>query len=289
MSSVTVDPARIRTIPDPGEPVPRLNWPTILLLLGGVAVFVASTTLALTGTWPWWPSVILNAIAAFVLFTVSHEASHHSASSRRDAQHVARPARDAVLRPARGLSHVALHPHAAPPVHEPRRRQRPRPLHPPRRPLDAAAALADDRPLVRRLLRPKMLTRPRGEIVEAVVTWVVLLSIAALAIVTGSASRCSSSTSCRSASPCSSSAGRSTTCRTTELTATPEEDRFRTTRNRIGLRAPALPAAALPELPPRPSPAPGGAVLPLHRGLATLGGRVPRRTTRRSATCAAAR
>ena len=32
MSSVSVDPSRIRTIPDPGEPVPRVNWPTILLL-----------------------------------------------------------------------------------------------------------------------------------------------------------------------------------------------------------------------------------------------------------------
>ena len=48
---------------------------------------------------------------------------------RPPAQHLDRPNRDAVLRPRRAVLDLALHPYAAPPVHQPRRRTRPRPLH----------------------------------------------------------------------------------------------------------------------------------------------------------------
>ena len=36
MTSITIDPERIRTIPDPQEPVPVVNWPTVLLLVGSI-------------------------------------------------------------------------------------------------------------------------------------------------------------------------------------------------------------------------------------------------------------
>ena len=63
------------------EPVPGVAWPTAGLLAGGLLLFAGSTALAVAEVLPWPVSVLLNAVAAFMLFTVSHEASHHSASS----------------------------------------------------------------------------------------------------------------------------------------------------------------------------------------------------------------
>ena len=74
--------ARIRTIPDPKEPVPLLARPTIWLFFGGMALWFTSTALALTDTWPLVLSIPVNTVACFVLFTVSHEASHNTISSR---------------------------------------------------------------------------------------------------------------------------------------------------------------------------------------------------------------
>ncbi len=84
MTSVpTADPiARIRTIPDPREPVPLLAHPTVWLFFGGMALWFGSTALALTETWPLALSIACNTVASFMLFTVSHEASHSTISSR---------------------------------------------------------------------------------------------------------------------------------------------------------------------------------------------------------------
>jgi ring-1,2-phenylacetyl-CoA epoxidase subunit PaaE len=60
-------------------------WPTVALLAGALAVWIGSTVLAVTGTWPWPVSVPLNAIASFVLFTVSHDAAHNAVSSNGTA------------------------------------------------------------------------------------------------------------------------------------------------------------------------------------------------------------
>ena len=80
---VATDPvARIRTIPDPAEPVPLLARPTAWLCAGGLALWTASTVLTLAGTWPLALGIACNAIASFLLFTVSHEASHSTISTR---------------------------------------------------------------------------------------------------------------------------------------------------------------------------------------------------------------
>lgn len=71
----------LRRIPDPAEPVPRVAWPTIALLVAGVGLFAASTTAAVAGLWPDAAAVAVNAVAIFGLFTVSHDAAHHAASS----------------------------------------------------------------------------------------------------------------------------------------------------------------------------------------------------------------
>jgi fatty acid desaturase len=68
-------------IPDPAEPVPSLAIPTFLLLLAGIGLWVGSSALYLADVLPWWAAVPLNAIASYLLFTVSHDAAHHSVSS----------------------------------------------------------------------------------------------------------------------------------------------------------------------------------------------------------------
>jgi ring-1,2-phenylacetyl-CoA epoxidase subunit PaaE len=51
------------------------------LFAGGIALFAGSTALAVADVWPWPISVALNAIAAYALFTVAHDAAHRSVSS----------------------------------------------------------------------------------------------------------------------------------------------------------------------------------------------------------------
>ncbi len=75
----------IRRIPDPDEPVPVLARPTVALFVVCWATWIGSTALALSGAWPWALGVVVNAIACFAMFTVSHEASHHTLSTARGA------------------------------------------------------------------------------------------------------------------------------------------------------------------------------------------------------------
>jgi fatty acid desaturase len=71
---------RIKRIPAPDEPVPEVARPTLLLFAAGSGLWAASTAAALTGVWPWPVSTLLNTAAAFLLFTVSHEAAHNTIS-----------------------------------------------------------------------------------------------------------------------------------------------------------------------------------------------------------------
>jgi ring-1,2-phenylacetyl-CoA epoxidase subunit PaaE len=79
--SVSERPVSVTRIPDPAEPVPPVAWPTVLLLLGAIVLLAGSTALAVSGAWPMWLSVLPNAVAIYLLFTVAHDASHHAASS----------------------------------------------------------------------------------------------------------------------------------------------------------------------------------------------------------------
>jgi len=74
---------RITTIPRPEEPIPLVPWPTVGLFAGAAVVYGTSTALGVADVWPWPLTTILNAIAAFVFFTVAHEASHSAASSNQ--------------------------------------------------------------------------------------------------------------------------------------------------------------------------------------------------------------
>jgi ring-1,2-phenylacetyl-CoA epoxidase subunit PaaE len=79
--SATASPVTRTVIPDPDERVPLVAWPTVALLFASFGLAFASTLLGLHGTVPIPVSVALNAIAAYLFFTVSHDAAHHAASS----------------------------------------------------------------------------------------------------------------------------------------------------------------------------------------------------------------
>ncbi len=71
----------VTRIPDPAEPVPRISLPALGLLAGGLGLWSGSTLAYTVGGWPWPLSTALNALASYLLFTVAHDASHHSLST----------------------------------------------------------------------------------------------------------------------------------------------------------------------------------------------------------------
>jgi ferredoxin-NADP reductase/fatty acid desaturase len=80
----TERPAAVQQgLPDPGEQVPKLSWPIVGIFTFALALFGASTWAALTDAWPAIVTITASAVAIFVLFTVVHDASHYSISSRR--------------------------------------------------------------------------------------------------------------------------------------------------------------------------------------------------------------
>lgn len=70
-------------LPDPGEQVPKLARPTIGIYVTALTAFVISTLAAIGGYAPIWVTIPVNATVVFVMFTVVHDASHYSVSSKR--------------------------------------------------------------------------------------------------------------------------------------------------------------------------------------------------------------
>lgn len=62
---------------------PKLAWPTVILFVAAVTIFAASTYAYLVGALPLAWVILINSIAAYMSFTVVHEASHNIISSNR--------------------------------------------------------------------------------------------------------------------------------------------------------------------------------------------------------------
>ena len=62
---------------------PTVAWPTVVLFGGCVLAWVAATLAALAGHFPYWAASIVNAVAAFAIFTPMHDASHRSVAQAR--------------------------------------------------------------------------------------------------------------------------------------------------------------------------------------------------------------
>src|SRR5437870_2640635 len=124
MSTVLNPPAPPRhALPDPGETVPSFSWPIAGIFASALALFATGTWLALEGRLP-GVTIALNATAIFVMFTVVHDASHYSISSRRWVNGVF--GRMAMLFvspliafPAFGFIHIEHHRHTNDDDHDP--------------------------------------------------------------------------------------------------------------------------------------------------------------------------
>jgi ring-1,2-phenylacetyl-CoA epoxidase subunit PaaE len=78
-----VAPLTVQRIPNPDEPIPRVVWRTLALFGLALSIWVSSSALAISESWPWPVSVVFNWLAVYMFFTVSHEAAHHAASASR--------------------------------------------------------------------------------------------------------------------------------------------------------------------------------------------------------------
>jgi ring-1,2-phenylacetyl-CoA epoxidase subunit PaaE len=70
-------------LPDTGEMVPKLSWPIVGIFTAALTLFAASSWAAVGDMLPLAVTIAANAVAIFVMFTVLHDASHYSISSRR--------------------------------------------------------------------------------------------------------------------------------------------------------------------------------------------------------------
>ncbi|TWG91562.1 ring-1,2-phenylacetyl-CoA epoxidase subunit PaaE [Nocardioides sp. J9] len=68
-------------LPDPGERVPRMAWPTLALYVGTLALFGIELAGALAWGWSPWVTVPMGAAVTFLMFSVLHEATHHAIST----------------------------------------------------------------------------------------------------------------------------------------------------------------------------------------------------------------
>lgn len=76
-----VDLRPVLGLPDPGERVPGLAWPTAGLYLGTLALFVVQVV-GLAQGWTPWALVPMGAAVTYLMFTVLHESIHHAVSTR---------------------------------------------------------------------------------------------------------------------------------------------------------------------------------------------------------------
>lgn len=68
-------------LPDPGERVPALAWPTAALYAGTLALFVVEMASLFAWDVSRWLTVPMGAAVTFLMFSVLHEATHHAVST----------------------------------------------------------------------------------------------------------------------------------------------------------------------------------------------------------------
>jgi ring-1,2-phenylacetyl-CoA epoxidase subunit PaaE len=67
-------------LPDPGEPIPGLATPTVVMFGAAALLFGGTLALAVGGALPYAVAIPLLAVANYLFFTVLHDASHRSIS-----------------------------------------------------------------------------------------------------------------------------------------------------------------------------------------------------------------
>jgi ring-1,2-phenylacetyl-CoA epoxidase subunit PaaE len=266
----------IKRIPDPKEPKPRLALPTFALFAGALAAWVGSTVLAATGLWPWPISTIVNTVAAFALFTVVHDAAHSTLSRIRPVNVWIGRMATFTLNPGigfRAFRYIHMQHHRFT-NHEDGRD----PDH------YASCGPGWQAPLrwmtmdlaYMRWYIPRLSQRPRTELVEFAVTLLAFAAVIAGLVLSGNFLIVGLACWLIPSRLAGFALGWSFDYLPHHgLKDRPTDDRFKTTRNRIGLERLLSPPDALPELSPGPSPSSGNSLLPLHSGLAAKRGGLP--------------
>ena len=111
-------------LPDPGEPAPALSWPIVGIFSVALTLFALSSWAALDHRLPRVVTIAANAISIFVMFTVVHDASHYSISRQRWVNRVFGRAAmlfvsSAISFPSFGFIHIEHHRHANDDDHDP--------------------------------------------------------------------------------------------------------------------------------------------------------------------------
>ncbi|UQX12619.1 fatty acid desaturase [Candidatus Mycobacterium methanotrophicum] len=75
------EPATCSRIPRPRTMRPLFAFPTVGIYFSGLVVFAVSTMAVVAGWAPVWVTIAANAGVSYVMFTVVHEAVHHSIST----------------------------------------------------------------------------------------------------------------------------------------------------------------------------------------------------------------
>ena len=68
-------------LPDPGERVPSLAWPTVALYVGTLGLFALEMYGVFVAGWSHWVTVPMGTAVTFLMFSVSHESTHHAIST----------------------------------------------------------------------------------------------------------------------------------------------------------------------------------------------------------------
>ena len=74
-------PQAVLGLPDPGERVPAMAWPTAALYVGTLALFALELTALLVWDVSAWVTVPMGAAVTFLMFSVLHESTHHAIST----------------------------------------------------------------------------------------------------------------------------------------------------------------------------------------------------------------
>jgi len=68
-------------LPDPGERVPLVAWPTVALYVATLGLFALEMYGALAANWSPWVTIPMGAAVTFLMFSVLHESTHHATST----------------------------------------------------------------------------------------------------------------------------------------------------------------------------------------------------------------
>lgn len=80
-ASAQESPQQVLGLPDPGERVPPVAWPTMGLYVGTLALFALEMYGVLAADWSPLATVPMGAAVTFLMFSVLHEAVHHAVST----------------------------------------------------------------------------------------------------------------------------------------------------------------------------------------------------------------